>query len=64
MEGSPLIEKSNPKMSHKIVENAKVTDFITPSRCWDINPLINTLPDHIINKIKAISIPVSLISMK
>lgn len=51
--------KVNPSMVHKIIENAKVSDFITFSRCSDINPLVNTLLDHIINKIKATPISIS-----
>lgn len=50
-------------MSHNIVEMAKVSDFLTSSRCWDINSLVNILLYHIINKIKAIPIPVLILNI-
>lgn len=51
-------------MRDNIVENTKVSDFITSSRCWVINSLVNTLPGHIIYKIKAIHILISDIKDK
>lgn len=56
MEESSLLDKINPNMSYYIVENTKVNDFST--KHWDLSPLVNILPDHIINKIKSILIPV------
>lgn len=49
-----MIDKVNPNISHHIMETA---DFINSFKHWDINPLVNILPRHIINKIKVISIP-------
>lgn len=45
-------------MIHFIEENSNVTDFITPIKLWDTKSLINILPKHIINNIKAIPIPI------
>lgn len=56
MENSTLVDKLNPNMSHHIVETAKVSDSITFTKQCHINPLVSILPDHIINKIKAIPI--------
>lgn len=53
-----LVLKNDPDMSNYIVENAKVSDFITSSRYWNNNSLVNILSDHIINKIKSIPIPI------
>lgn len=53
MEDSHLVNKNNSKTIHLIEENTKVIDLITPIKHWDTNSLINILPDHIINKIKA-----------
>lgn len=49
-------------MDHNIVENAKVC--ILPLYILDLNYLVNTLPNHIINKIKAMFIPISVIKDK
>lgn len=59
MEDSSLVDKINPNTSHYIVKNAKVSDFITSNKHWGIKDLTNILPNHIINKIKAIRIPIS-----
>lgn len=40
MEDSPLIDKTNPHMCPYIKENAKINDYITHPKYWDINPLI------------------------
>lgn len=52
--GFSLVDKTNPNMGHHIVENAIGSDFITSIKHQDINPLVNILPAHIINRIKAI----------
>lgn len=54
-----MVDKINPNMLHYIEANAKGSDFNTPRKHWDTNSLISILPNHIINKIKAITIPIS-----
>lgn len=56
------LKKFDPDMSHNIVEMAKVNNFLTSSRCWDINSLVNILLYHIINRIKAIPTPVLILN--
>lgn len=43
-EDSPLVDKINPNMSHSIVKNVKVSDFINSTEHLDIKPLVNILP--------------------
>lgn len=41
-----------------IKETTKVSDFLIPIKHWDTDVLTNILPNHIINKIKPIPIPI------
>lgn len=41
------------------MERAKVSDFISPLNNETLTPFVSILPDHIINKIKAIPIPIT-----
>lgn len=59
MEDSPLINKIQSNTFHHIQDIAKVNDFITPSNTWDMQSLIDVLPIKIINKIKAIFVPIA-----
>lgn len=58
IEDSPLIHNISSDMEDLIEEKVKASDFITPTKEWDTNSLVNILPGHIINKINAIPIPV------
>lgn len=64
MEDSPLISLVDPKAKHNIVQNARVSDFIRQLRQSNLNSLVNILPKEIVNKIKAIPIPVTNIEDK
>lgn len=46
-------------MRHSIEKNGKVSDCITPAKHYNTNPLINILPNNIINKFKEIQIHIS-----
>lgn len=43
---------------------AKVSEFISDSKKWNLNPITNHLPTDIINKIKGILVPVNDIQDK
>lgn len=58
MEDSPLVDKINPNMTQHMEENANVKNFVTPTKHWDTNSLVNILPNHMINKIIMILLPI------
>lgn len=55
----PLIDKINFNMEQHVEENARVSDFITPSKNWNTYSFVDILPLHIINKIREIPIQIS-----
>lgn len=61
MRESPIFYKTNLYIKHLTVEESKVSDLITTGRGWNINHLIHILPNNIMNKIKAIYIPISVL---
>lgn len=52
VEDSPLINKFKPNMEHLIDQNAKVSDFITNSKQWNLNYLINIYRPKLLTKLK------------
>lgn len=48
MEESPLTYKNNPNMYHLIDDNAKVSNFVNPSKHSEIETLSNILPDPLL----------------
>lgn len=52
MKDSLLVDKINLNIRQYIEKNAKLSDFISPTKYLHINSLVN-------NKIKAIALPIS-----
>lgn len=51
-------------METRIHHQAKVSDFISPTKTWTLNKLNGVLFDHIINAITHIPIPITDIADK
>lgn len=63
MEDSPLINNIEPNIGHLNKETTKNSEFITPIKQWNTNLLRTfSLTISLINKIKAIRIPITDIS--
>lgn len=58
----PLFIKLNPNLKHLIMDTAKVSDFIINETNWVITSLTHNHLNKIVNKIKAIPIPLMDVS--
>lgn len=62
MKDSPLMDHIEPSLTHLINREAKISEFISPLKQWNLSALSalnDILPKEIINKIKAFTIRVT-----
>lgn len=52
MEDSPPVDKINQNTIHLIEKNVKVNDFITPTKHWEADSLVNILSITRLNPIR------------